>query len=73
MNSVEVETLLKVLEAIRAEKYPDVPADVLAGIVSAQFEHQDDTTQGSRETKRIIDDFLRGITIADVEEVQEGA
>lgn len=66
MNRVEVEELLKTLEKIRVEKYPDIPEELIKSIVNAQFEHQDDTTQGSRETKRLIDDFLRKITIDDI-------
>lgn len=66
MNRVEVEELLKTLEKLRAEKYPEIPAELIKDIVNAQFEHQDDTTLGSRETKKLIDDFLRKITIEDV-------
>ncbi len=42
MNSIEVEELLKVLEAIRAEKYPDIPPELIKNIIQAQFENQDD-------------------------------
>lgn len=61
MNKVEVEELLKVLETIRAEKYPDIPSELIKNIVQAQFENQDDRTQGYRDTKKLIDDFLKQV------------
>ena len=59
MNNIEVEELLKVLEAIRAEKYPDIPPELIKDIIQAQFENQDDRAQGRRNTKKLIDDFLK--------------
>ena len=59
MNKVEVEELLNVLEAIRAQKYPDVPPELIKNIVDTQFANQDNREEGSRQTKRLIDDFLR--------------
>lgn len=59
MNNIEVEELLKVLEAIRAEKYPDIPSELIKDIIQAQFENQDDRAQGRRNTKKLIDDFLK--------------
>ena len=61
MNKVEVEELLKVLETIRAEKYPDIPSELIRNIVQAQFENQDDRTGGYRDTKKLIDDFLKQV------------
>ena len=61
MNNVEVEELLNVLEEIRSEKYPDIPAEVIKSIVEAQFESQDDRAEGSRKTKRLIDSFLNEV------------
>ncbi len=65
MNSVEVEALLKVLEAVRAEKYPGIPAELIKDIVTAQFENQDNPEQGSRATKKIIDDFMKDVKLDD--------
>ena len=61
MNKVEVEELLNVLENIRAEKYPDIPSELIKTIVQTQFENQDDRTQGYRNTKSLIDDFLKQV------------
>jgi hypothetical protein len=63
MNKVEVEELLKVLEAIRTEKYPNIPSELIRNIVQAQFENQDDRTQGYRDTKKLIDDFLKQVVV----------
>lgn len=59
LYKIEVEDLLKVLEVIRIEKYPAIPAELVRNIVQTQFENQDDRVQGYRETKKLIDDFLR--------------
>ncbi|MDO3679808.1 DNA modification system-associated small protein [Paenibacillus ehimensis] len=60
-NEIEVEELLRVLETIRSEQYPDIPAEIIREIVIAQFENQDDRTLGRRNTKKIIDDFLKEV------------
>lgn len=60
-NDVEVEELLRVLEKIRAEQYPDIPAAVIRDIVLSQYENQDDRTQGKRTTKKVIDDYLKTV------------
>lgn len=59
----EVEELLRVLEAIRAEQYPDIPATLIKNIVLTQFGNQDDRIQGCRETKNLIDEFLKDIVV----------
>lgn len=61
MNNIEVTDLLNVLEHIREGKYPDIPQEVIQGIVYAQFEKQDDRTQARKDTKRIIDEFIKSI------------
>lgn len=63
MNSVEVEELLKVLEAVRAEKYPHIPAELIKDIVTAQFENQDNLEQGSRVTKKLVDDYMKDVKL----------
>lgn len=62
-NEIEVEELLRVLETIRSEQYPDIPAALIKNIVLTQFENQDDRIQGRRETKNLIDDFLTDIVV----------
>ncbi|WP_373231805.1 hypothetical protein [Cohnella sp.] len=64
-NEIEVEELLRVLETIRSEQYPDIPAEIIREVVIAQFENQDDRTLGRRDTKKIIDDYLREVTTTD--------
>jgi hypothetical protein len=61
MSNIEVEELLKVLEAIRAEKHPSIPPGLIRSIVESQFENQDDRAQGRRDTKNLIDDFLKQV------------
>jgi len=62
-NEVAVEELLAVLEKIRAEKYPDIPEDLIGSIVLAEYENQDDQGEGHRLVKKAIDDFLRSAVV----------
>jgi len=66
MNKIEVRELLSVLESIRADKYPDVPTELISQIVQTQFENQDNRVEARHQTKRLIDEFL--LTIANCEE-----
>lgn len=63
MNSIEVEELLKVLEAVRSEKYPSIPAGLIEAIVHAQFENQDNLEQGSRITRKLVDEYMKDINL----------
>lgn len=58
-NNIEVEELITVLEGIRAEQYPDISSELIRSIVEAQFENQDDRTISRRNTKKLVDDFLK--------------
>lgn len=71
MNRIEVQELLNVLEAIRDEKYPEIPAELIASIVQAQFEHQDNRADGRYQTNRCIEEYLSSTVVT--EEVPEYA
>ena len=59
MNSrSNLDELLQVLEQIRQEKYPDIPADVLREIVFAQFECSDSRIEARTKTQRIVAEFI---------------
>lgn len=60
-TEVKADDLLAELEKIRAEKYPDIPAELIKGIVKAQFEHQDVRQDASNATKTLIDNYLREV------------
>ena len=63
MANVEITELIAVLEKIRSEQHPDIPASLIQDIVSAEFALQDDRTKARRDTQKIIDDYLKTITI----------
>ena len=63
MNKVEVEELIVVLEDMRASQYPDIPPELIRSIVETQFENQDDRTVSRRTTKKLIDDFLKHVSV----------
>lgn len=63
MNKVEVEELITVLEGIRSAQYPDIPPELIRSIVETQFENQDDRAASKRNTKKMVDDFLKQVTI----------
>lgn len=62
-NEIEVEELLRALETIRAEQYPDVPAEIIREIVLAQFEYQDDRSEARRNTVKTLEDYLNNIVV----------
>lgn len=62
MNNVEVEELISVLEGIRVAQYPDIPSELIRSIVEAQFENQDDRAISRRNTKKLVDDFLKTVS-----------
>lgn len=61
-RTIEVDELLEVLEQIRREKYPEIPADVIRNIVINEFEKQDDRVQGRKDVSQLISDYLNTIT-----------
>lgn len=60
-SKVEIEELISVLEEIRSTQYPDIPADLIKNIVYAEFEKQDDRAQGRKDSKKLVDEFLKSI------------
>ncbi len=60
-SKVEIEELISVLEDIRSTQYPKIPAKLIRDIVYAEFEKQDDRAQGRKDTKRLVDDYLKAI------------
>ncbi len=60
-SKVEIEELISVLEEIRSTQYPDIPAKLIKDIVYAEFEKQDDRAQGRKDSKRLVEEFLKTI------------
>ncbi len=58
MTRSNLKELLSVLEEIRANEYPDIPADVIEQIVVAQYDNQDNRVQARSKTLKIVSDFL---------------
>lgn len=56
-----LDDLKSTLEAIRREKHPDIPTDVIERIVEAQTGNQDNAAKRQAETERIIDEFVHSI------------
>lgn len=63
MTNVEINELVSVLEIIRAKQHPEIPASLIQEIVNAEFSSQDDRTTARRNTQKVIDDFLKTVTI----------
>ena len=53
-----LDELLDVLEGIRSEKYPHIPAEVIREIVIAQYDNQDKRLEARSKTNKIVTDFL---------------
>ena len=53
-----LDELLDVLEGIRREKYPHIPAEVIRKVVIAQYDNQDKRLVARTATNEIVNDFL---------------
>ncbi len=53
-----LDELLEVLEDIRKEKYPHIPAEVIRQIVVTQYENQDKRLEARSTTTAIVNNFL---------------
>ena len=62
-NNNKINEIKKVLERIRAEKYPDVPASIVEKIVDVQVNHNEDSehTEAYNEIKSIVNNYLSKI------------
>lgn len=63
MTNIEINELISVLEKIRAEQHPEIPASLIQEIVNAEFSSQDDRTKVRHDTQKVIDDFLKTVTV----------
>lgn len=61
MMKTNLNDLLEVLEQIRAEKYPDVPKDLVEKIALSQYDNQDNRDIARSNTMRIIADYMNNI------------
>lgn len=61
MTKNNLNELLEVLEQIRAEKYPDVPKDLVEKIALSQYDNQDNRDIARINTMNIIADYLNNI------------
>ena len=62
-----LDELLAVLEEIRQEKYPHIPAELIKRIVVTQYENQDKRLEARNVTNNIVTDFLNMATAAEAE------
>lgn len=63
MTNIEINELISVLEKIRAEQHPEIPASLIQEIVNAEFSSQDDRTKARHDAQKVIDDFLKTVTV----------
>ena len=62
-----LDELLDVLEGIRKEKYPHIPAEVIREIVIAQYDNQDNRLEARNKTNKIVTDFLNDAALIEEE------
>ena len=63
MTDIEIDELISVLEKIRAEQHLEIPASLIQEIVNAEFSSQDDRTKARHDTQKVIDVFLKTVTV----------
>ncbi len=60
MNELQnIESLKKILEDIRSEKYPDIPADLVSKIVDLQSMDRENISKTSKAIKEAILEYLK--------------
>lgn len=65
MMTSNIDDLLKVLEEIRSEEYPEIPKEVIEQIARTQFNNQDNRSKARNDTLQIINDYLNSVTIGE--------
>lgn len=63
MTDIEIDELISVLEKIRAEQHLEIPASLIQEIVNAEFSSQDDRAKARHDTQKVIDVFLKTVTV----------
>ena len=63
MTNIEINELISVLEKIRAEQHPEIPASLIQEILNAEFSSQDDRTKARHDTQKVIDVFLKTVPV----------
>lgn len=56
-----LDEMLMVLEEIRAEKYPDIPAEVVRKIAESQFSNQDNRRSARDLTRMAVMDYINSM------------
>jgi len=59
MRTNNIQEIVKAIESIRAEKYPNIPADLVEKIIKIEFEHQDSRTEASDKIRDLIDKYIK--------------
>lgn len=63
MTNIEVNELISVLEKIRAQRHPEIPASLVEQIINKEFSSQDSRPKARHDVQKVIDDYLKTITI----------
>lgn len=63
MANIEIGDLISVLETIRSEQFPEIPASLLQEIVQAELTAKDDRTKARHNAQKAIDNYLKTVTV----------
>lgn len=58
MRTSNLNELIKTVEAICLEKYPDIPKELIAEIVQIEFEYQDERNVASEKVAALITNYV---------------
>lgn len=58
MERSNLHELLSALEEIRASEYPEISPEIIAQIVQAQYENQDNRAAARVQTTKLIAEYL---------------
>lgn len=60
MRATDLDDLLKVVESVRAEHEPSLPADLVRGIVFLEEQHGEDEDAALRALREHVEQFVSG-------------
>lgn len=63
MTNIEINELISVLEEIRVKQHPEIPATLVQEIINSEFLSQDDRAKGRHDTQKIVNEYLKNISI----------
>ena len=57
-NREELRNLLRAIETIRLDRFPEIPQEIIDEIVLTEFENIDDRTKGQKDCQNALENYF---------------